>query len=128
MVWGLRPLKRYCWTQSLHLIERGGIIGARRRVYTSVRTCKFATPKNQTIYQSSASNLRDYVAFGGGGDEMLIWWCFCARARKKKKFPETSRDYLKGGNGGTWRIFYILWWQRFLHARKSGKDPVVDCR
>ena len=29
---------------------------------------------------------------------MLIWWCFCARARKKKKFPETSRDYLKGGN------------------------------
>ena len=81
----------------MHLIERGGIIGARRYVYISVRTCKFAIPKNQTIYQSSASNLRDYVAFGGGGDKMLIWWCFCARARKKKKIPETSRDYLKGG-------------------------------
>ena len=44
-------------------------MGARRRVYTSVRTYKFTISKNQTIYQSSASNLRDYVAFGGGGDK-----------------------------------------------------------
>ena len=37
------------------------------------------------------------LLLGVVGMKMLIWWCFCARARKKKKIPETSRDYLKGG-------------------------------
>ena len=72
-------------------------MGARRCVYTSVRTCKFATPKNQTIYQSSASNLRDYVAFGGGGDENVDLVVFLrARAQKKKNSRNEPRLF-KGG-------------------------------
>ena len=81
----------------MYLIERRGIIRARRYIYISVRTCKFATPKNQTIYQSSASNLRDYVAFGGGGDENIDLVVFLrARAQKKKNSRNEPRLF-KGG-------------------------------
>ena len=67
-------------------------MGARRHIYTSVRTCKFAIPKNQTIYQSSASNLRDYVAFGDGGDKNVdLVVGTRARAQKKKSSRNEPR-------------------------------------
>ena len=65
---------------------------ARRRVYISIRAYKFNTPRIWTIYQSSASNLQDYTAFGGGRDRNVnLVVGTDARARKKKSSPFSPR-------------------------------------